>query len=288
MLGTMLGSASTLFANAQLQLNLMQYVFSCGGGVQSTACLVLAAQGKIPYRTFIFANVGDKAESPSTIRYIAEVLKPYAATYGIKWVDVQRRKKDGSAVDLFDHLYRPIRSIDIPVRMSNGSPGNRNCTVEFKIKPIAKWIKHNAPGCTLGKGISTDEPHRATPSRESDGYTSAYPLIELGINRSDCLRLVREAGLPQPPKSSCWFCPYKTTDQWITMRREKPELFFATAELEQMLNEKRVAIKKDPVYISGIGARKALPINEAIPDQLGLFPEWIDEQDGCESGYCMT
>ena len=39
-----------------------KYVFSCGGGVQSTACLVLAAQGKIPYQTFIFANVGDKAE----------------------------------------------------------------------------------------------------------------------------------------------------------------------------------------------------------------------------------
>jgi hypothetical protein len=266
----------------------MTHVFSCGGGVQSTACLVLAAQGKIPYRTFVFANVGDKAESPDTIRYITEVLKPYAAAHGIEWVDVQRRRRDGSAVDLLEQLYRPIRSIDIPVRMSNGSPGNRNCTVEFKIKPIAKWIKHNAPGCTLGKGISTDEPHRATPSRESDGYISAYPLIELGISRSDCLRIVREADLPQPPKSSCWFCPYKTTDQWITMRREKPDLFAATAELERMLNQKRATIGKDAVYISGVGARKALPMDQAIPNQLGLFPEWIDEQDGCESGYCMT
>lgn len=266
----------------------MRHVFSCGGGVQSTACLVLAAQGKIPYRTFVFANVGDKAESPDTIKYIVEVLKPYAAHHNIDWVDLQRRRRDGTPVDLFDDLYRPIRSINIPVRMSNGAPGNRNCTVEFKIKPIAKWIKRNAPGCILGKGISTDEPHRATPSRESDGYTSAYPLIELGISRSDCLRIVREIGLPQPPKSSCWFCPYKTTDQWITMRRQKPELFTATAELERMLNQKRAAIGKDAVYISGIGARKALPIDQAIPNQLGLFPEWIDEQDGCESGYCMT
>jgi len=266
----------------------MTHVFSCGGGVQSTACLVLAAQSKIPYRTFVFANVGDKSESPDTIRYITEVLKPFAAEYGIEWVDVQRHRRDGTSVDLFDELHRPIRSIDIPVRMSNGAPGNRNCTVEFKIKPIAKWIKRNAPGCTLGKGISTDEPHRATPSRESDGYTSAYPLIELGISRSDCLRIVRNAGLPQPPKSSCWFCPYKTTDQWITMRREKPELFAATAELELMLNQKRAALSKDAVYISSVGARKALPIDQAIPNQLGLFPDWIDEQDGCESGYCMT
>jgi hypothetical protein len=266
----------------------MRHIFSCGGGVQSTACLVLAAQGAIPYRTFVFANVGNHAESPDTIRYIEQVLKPYAAQHGIEWIDVQRSRRDGTPVDLYQDLHRPIRSIDIPMRMSNGAPGNRNCTVEFKIKPIAKWIKRNSPGCTLGKGISTDEPHRATPSRESDGYISAYPLIEMGVSRSDCLRIVREAGLPQPPKSSCWFCPYKTTDQWITMRREKPELFAATAELERMLNQKRAVIGKDAVYISGVGARKALPIDQAIPNQLGLFPEWIDEQDGCESGYCMT
>jgi hypothetical protein len=260
------------------------HIFSCGGGVQSTACLVLAAQGVIPYRTFVFANVGDKAESPDTILYIANVLKPYAAQHDISWVDVQRRRRDGTPVDLFEELHRPIRSIDIPVRMSNGAPGNRNCTVEFKIKPISKWIKRNAPGCILGKGISTDEPHRATPSRESDGYVSAYPLIELGLSRSDCLRVVREAGLPQPPKSSCWFCPYKTTDQWITLRRQRPDLFERVVQLEKTLNAKRAAIGKDQVFISG----RCRPLDIVIPDQLGLLPEWIDEQDGCESGYCMT
>jgi hypothetical protein len=248
----------------------MKHIFSCGGGVQSTACLVLAAQGRIPYRTFVFANVGDQSEDPRTIRYIAEVLKPYAHQHGIEWIDVQRKRRDETPVDLYAELQRPIRSIDIPVRMSNGAPGRRNCTVHFKIKPIAKWIRRNAPGCTLGKGISTDEPHRATPSREDDGYTSAYPLIELGISRSDCLRIVREAGLPQPPKSSCWFCPYKTTDQWTTMRRERPELFTKAVGLELMLNAKRVELGKDAVYISSVGSRRKLPMDQAVPDQLGL------------------
>jgi hypothetical protein len=266
----------------------VRYVFSCGGGVQSTAALVLAAQGRIPYRTFIFANVGEHAEDPRTLGYTAEVLKPFASVHGIEWIEIQRQRQDGTAVDLYVDLHRPVRAINIPVRMANGAPGNRNCTVEFKIKPIARWIKRNAPGCTLGKGISTDEPHRATPTRESDGYTSAYPLIELGLSRQDCLRLVAKAGLPQPPKSSCWFCPYKTTDQWITMRRERPELFGKAAALERHLNAKREAIGKDPVFMSGVGARRHQPLDCAIPDQLGLFPEWIDEQDGCESGYCMT
>jgi hypothetical protein len=266
----------------------MKYIFSCGGGVQSTACLVLAAQGAIPYRTFIFANVGDKAESPKTIAYIRDHLRPYAAAHGIEWVDVRKSRRSGEPVDLYEELHRPTRSIDIPVRMSSGAPGNRNCTVHFKIKPIAKWIKNNAPNCTLGKGISTDEPHRATPSRESDGYTSAYPLIELGYSRSDCLRIAAKAGLPQPPKSSCWFCPYKTTDQWITLRREHPDLFSKAAALEDSLNAKREAIGKDHVYMAAVGARRGAALRDVIPDQLGLFPEWIDEQDACESGYCMT
>jgi hypothetical protein len=37
-------------------------VVSYGGGVQSNALLVLAAQGRIDYRTFLFANVGDDSE----------------------------------------------------------------------------------------------------------------------------------------------------------------------------------------------------------------------------------
>jgi hypothetical protein len=267
-------------------IDAMKYIFSTGGGVQSTACLVLAAQGKIPYRTFVFSNVGDKAESPATIKYIDEIAKPYAAKHGIEWVDVAWIDRQGKQRDLYDDLLEQQRSINIPAYMPGGMPGNRKCTEAFKIKPIAKWIKNNAPNCTLGKGISTDEPHRATPSRESDGYISAYPLIELGISRSDCLIIAKDAGLPQPPKSSCWFCPFKTTDQWVTMRREQNDLFEKAADLEKLLQERREQLGKDPVYMSGIGGRKQVNLRDVIPEQLGLFG-W-EPEEGCESGYCMT
>jgi len=254
--------------------------------VQSTACLVLAAQGRIPYRTFVFSNVGDKAESPATIQYINEIAKPYAKKHGIEWVDVAWVDRHGKQRDLYDDVSTNEKSINIPVFMPGGMPGNRNCTVSYKIKPIAKWIKANAAGCTLGKGISTDEPHRATPSRESDGYTSAYPLIELGISRSDCLLIAKDAGLPQPPKSSCWFCPFKTTDQWVTLRREHPELFEKSVNLEQVLQKRRANLGKDAVYLSGIGGRKQVNLADVIPEQLGLFG-W-EPEEGCETGYCMT
>ena len=100
----------------------MKYVFSTGGGVQSTAALVLAAQGKIPYRTFIFANVGDKAESPATIKYVEDVLKPYAERHGIEWVDVAWIDSQGRRRDLFDDLLEQHRSINIPAYMPGGMP----------------------------------------------------------------------------------------------------------------------------------------------------------------------
>ena len=263
-----------------------QYVFSCGGGVQSTACLVLAAQGHIPYKKFIFSNVGNKAESPATIKYINNVLRPYAEQNGIEWIEVAWIDRKGRQRDLYDDLLEQQRSINIPAYMPGGMPGNRKCTEFFKIKPIAKWIKQNAPDCILGKGISTDEPHRATPSRESDGYTSAYPLIELGISRADCLVIAQEAGLPQPPKSSCWFCPFKTTDQWVVMRREQSELFEKAVQLEKTLQARRATLGKDKVYLSGVGGRKEVDLEHVIPEQLGLFG-W-EPEEGCESGYCMT
>ncbi len=47
-------------------------VCSYGGGVQPTALLVLAAQGTIDYRTFLFCNVGDDSEHPATLCYVRE------------------------------------------------------------------------------------------------------------------------------------------------------------------------------------------------------------------------
>jgi len=266
-----------------------KYIFSCGGGVQSTACLVLAAQEQIPYKTFIFANVGNQAESPATIVYIEKILKPYAHAHNIEWIDVRISSKNPQKLDLYTQLLRTdITSIGIPVYMEGRGPASRDCTAEYKIRPIAKWMKANAKGGILGKGISTDEPHRATPSRETDCYTSAYPLIELGISRNDCLQIAKKAGLPQPPKSSCWFCPFKTTDQWTTLKQEHPDIFERAVDLEKQLNEKRKTAGRGGVYLSSIGSRKGLTLDQVIPDQLGLFEAWIEEQDGCESGYCMT
>ena len=74
--------------------------FSFGGGVQSTAVLVLAAQGRVQYDAFLFSNVGNDSENPATIAYVENVAKPFAAAHGIELVELQKRRRTGEAVTL--------------------------------------------------------------------------------------------------------------------------------------------------------------------------------------------
>lgn len=254
---------------------------SFGGGVQSMAVLVLAAQGKVQYDHFVFANVGHNAENPATLRYLEEYAKPYADEHGIDLIELHKTIR-GEPVDLYDYLMADNKSVKIPVRLSNGAPGSRNCTTDWKIHVIAKWLKQHgatkdAPAVT-GLGISTDEARRARKDSGIAWQVLEYPLIDLQLSRRDCMALIAAAGLPVPPKSSCWFCPYKRKTEWQEMRRKQPELFDKAVQLEQRLNEKRDAMGKDIVYLHP----SLHPLDQVVGIQHPLF-----EDEDCDSGYCF-
>lgn len=260
---------------------------SYGGGVQSTALLVLAAQGKIDFKTFLFSNVGDDSEHPATIEYVNGVAKPYAAEHGIELVELHRVMRDGTSETLWQRITKEdSRSLDIPVRMSNGSPGNRRCTTDFKIKVIGKEIKRRGGTkenpALLALGISTDEIERAKPGIDQrDPYQErTYPLLDLGMDRDACKRTIAAAGIPVPPKSSCFFCPFHDSRAWRELRDETPELFEKAVTLENTLNARRDKLGKDHVYLT----RHAVPLDRAIHEVPPLF----DGLDGCDSGHCFT
>lgn len=334
-------------------------VISYGGGVQSTALLVLAAQGRIDFKTFLMANVGDDSEHPATLEYVRNVAMPYAAEHGIDLQLLDRIKRDGTVETLWGRLMDPktcracrgsgwrftdhhtdesvecdtcdgtgkvqSRSLPIPVRMDNGAPGTRSCTADFKMKVTARWLKrHGAtagkpchehspcgdyegtcpPGiqvdcekcvqpniATIGIGISLDEIARANNRRSEPHERVVYPLIGLGeetglkLTRQDCRQVIQRAGLPVPPKSSCFFCPFHRPSAWEDMQRERPDLFDKSVQLERTLNDRRRQLGKDPVWLT----RFARPLDEAIKAQDLLPLEDISETDGqCDSGWCFT
>ncbi|WP_152617638.1 adenine nucleotide alpha hydrolase family protein [Phaeacidiphilus oryzae] len=265
--------------------------FSFGGGVQSTAALVLAAAGRLDYRTFLFANVGEDSEDPATLAYVQRYARPYAADHGIELTTLRRvmvRSKETRT--LYGELTREgSKSLKIPVRMSNGAPGTRSCTADYKIQVIGRELKRRGASeinpATVGIGISLDEIERANNRRCERHERIDYPLLTLGLRRIDCARIIRGAGLPIPPKSSCWFCPFRRPESWHEMRRSRPALFERACQLEDLLNARRDELGKDHVYLTRFGK----PLRQAIPDGVDVLFNLSDDGDGqCDSGWCMT
>lgn len=293
-------------------------VLSYGGGWQSTALLVLAGTGRLDIDAALFANVGDDSEHPDTLAYVREIAIPWAVEHGVPLHVLDRIKRDGTRETLWGRLTREgSRSLPIPVRMSNGAPGTRSCTADFKIKVIGKWLKqHGASKTTPAAvhiGISVDEIQRANTRRVEPHERIVYPLLDLGVRRTDCGRIISDqrlsvrhaqrlreivdelptniarqlrasnfTRLPIPPKSSCFFCPFHRPSTWEAMRAEEPELFERSCQLEDLLNDRRVALGKDPVYLT----RFNRPLRRVVDAGVQLLP--LTDDSGCDSGWCMT
>ena len=185
-------------------------VVSHGAGRQTTAMLVLAARGELDYRLFLFANTGDDSENPATLAYLRTVGVPYAAAHGIDILELQRHKRGGEVETLYGRLTEGSqRTIDIPVRMggdADGAPGNRNCTKDFKLKVVARWlVEHGATAedpAEVAVGISLDEIWRAGDGkrRMEPWERVVYPLLDLHLRRNDCDRIILSEPLPGGPE----------------------------------------------------------------------------------------
>lgn len=268
------------------------HTISYGGGVQSNALLALAAQGRIEFRTFLFANVGADSENPATLEYVHDVAMPFARQHGIELVELQRTfaraPRTGEVETIFGRLTKPgSRSLPIPVRMSGGQPGVRACTADFKVRVVAKELRRRGATverpAVVGLGISVDELERAKPGIDplAPFQRRVYPLLDLGLRRSDCHQIIADAGLPIPERSACWFCPLKSRESWRTLKRRQPVLFARACWLEAILNNRRRELGRDSVWLT----RHARPLAETVDDQLSF--EDLDE-GGCDSGWCFT
>lgn len=275
-------------------------VVSYGAGVQSTALLVLAAQGYIPHNIFLFANVGEDSEHPASLRYFREVAMEYAASKGIKMHELFREPSRGrhkgerpSLVDAIMHA--DSKSIPIPIRGENGAPGSRSCTADYKVRVVAKWLKeHGATSenpARVAIGISTDEYQRATDKREEPFERVEYPLLTLehrlagrmGASRNDCKRIIADAGLPIPPKSSCFFCPFHKPSVFADQARTEPDLFEKSCQLEEHINLTRKP--GDRLFLTRFGR----PTRDVFANvQMSMLDEW-DEDEGYRCGdVCDT
>jgi len=57
-------------------------------------------------------------------------------------------------------------------------------------------------------------------------------LIEWDIDREYCIEIIKNAGLPLPGKSACFFCPSSKPSEVRELQRQYPELALRALEME--------------------------------------------------------
>src|SRR3546814_13602280 len=82
-------------------------------------------------------------------------------------------------------------------------------TTLFRSPAIRCWGEGGRVVKLIGYDCSSADQRRYA---HAEGYADPrydyrYPLRELGWTRADCMARIERAGLPVPPKSSCFFCP---------------------------------------------------------------------------------
>lgn len=253
-------------------------VISYGGGVQSTALVVLAATGRLGHvDAAVFANIGDDSEHPDSLRYVRDVATPWAAERGLPVVEIQR-----PGLTLLVAATASLPATPVPMRMGyDGKPGNRTCTEQWKIAQVRRWCRERGASrhdpATVLVGFSTDEIERATSRQDRLYERKAYPLLGLGLDRAACMAVIQDAGLPIPRKSSCWFCPFHRLADWAELRRDHPDLFDASVALEDAVNAAR---PDDPLRLTRV------PLEAIDAAQDWLFD--ADDLTTCDSGACFT
>ncbi len=210
-------------------------VISLGAGVQSSTMALMASRGElldIQVDFAIFADTQDESKKVyDWLDWLEGQLRfpVYRVTKGklSEHVLMMRTKKNGAVYSKSDVPFYTLGK--------DGSEGMipfRTCTADFKIQPILKELR-NRCGIKRGQkvqtvtsliGISYDEQQRMKDSRDA-WVVNRWPLVELKMRRYDCLEWMRRNGYPEPPRSSCVYCPFHRNAEWRRLQTKEPEEF---------------------------------------------------------------
>jgi len=207
---------------------------SLGAGVQSTTVLLLSLDGTLPpFDVNVFADTQDE---PRDVYLHLERLHAVA--------DI--------AVVTAGRLSATVDSTFVPVPLFQGrGMGRRQCTYQFKLRPIRHHLRTFKQDVDLSVCISTDEYLRAKDSGLK-WCKNVHPLLELGWSRQDCETYLADNWTHPVPRSACVYCPYKSNGDWLDLRDNHPQDWAAAVAFD------------DAARPFGYVHRSRVPLSEAV------------------------
>lgn len=231
-------------------------VVSYGAGVDSTAMLVgMHQRGERP-DVILFADTG--AEMPGTYDYLP-IIDAWLASVGFPALTIVRNAcPRAKHVSIFANCET---NETLPGQaFRGGQPGGGNCSARWKHEPMDRWLyragylaRTRCIGYDAGKRDSKRAAKGSPEATKHKRDTFRYPLQEWGWDRERCEREIAAAGLPVPPKSSCYICPAMKPEELRTMARKHPALLRNAIRLEGVARAGRHGLRT----VKGLGRKFA-------------------------------
>ncbi|WP_433549099.1 hypothetical protein ACQPZG_31595 [Streptomyces sp. CA-294286] len=266
--------------------------------------LTLSAKGILPKVDYaIFADTG--WEPQAVYDHLDRLEKVIAAPAGIPVLRVSTGNIRDDALDP-EHRFA---SMPLYILNKDGKPGmtRRQCTGEYKVKPIKKAIRDllgypyparipKAVWVEQWIGISTDEFHRAKDS-DVKYMRNRHPLItDMDWSRADCIKYLTSLGMADTPKSSCLGCPFHGNAQWRHIRDASPSEWQDVVAFDAAIRKGNARANKtgNPLLGEAFLHRSRVPLSEAPIDHVtaaeraALQSQLPDETNADELEYGIT
>jgi hypothetical protein len=243
-------------------------IVSYGGGVNSTAMLIEMVKRDIRPDLVTFADTG--GERSDTYRYI-ERFDRWLGEHGMS-IDRVCYAHEGTVDDSLEEECLRLKILP------SIAFGFRTCSQKWKRAPQEQAMKRHpkwlaGEDVTSAIGIDAGEAHRAAKVESAGRIRYRFPLVEWGMDRDDCHGVIADAGLCEPPKSSCFFCPAMKKGEVVALKDNEPELFKRACAIEANAQTHTVV---------GLGRHWTWAALGAADDaQARLLPDVTDDRMPC-------
>lgn len=248
-------------------------ILSCGAGQQSTALALMSCENALhtafyplipTYDAILFCDLGGE---PEWVYQQVNFIKTQCTKAGIPFYILRNK----NLKDDYMNNYGKSRVVTIPFWSidENGKKGKmmRHCTIDYKIIQMQQFVRWKILGYRKGErtrpedvqahemhiGFTVEEQQRIFESKNKL-FVNKYPMVEMGLTRSDNYAYVRERWGLKTKASACLFCPFHTNYFFIHCKKHCEADYQKILEFDEMIKKgipnRRIGVPDSRIFIS--------------------------------------
>lgn len=235
-------------------------ILSFGAGMQSTALALMSCENSIAkqkehsmphplvpiYDIVIFCDLGFE---PTWVKAQSEFVRKACESVGIRYEQLDTPLYKDLMTD-----FGKKRVVSIPwwTLRDDGHKSRmpRNCTIDYKVNQISKFIRWEVLGYKKGQrlkdedkkahemhmGFSFEEKRRCKES-PNPMFVNHFPLVEMGLVRADNYAYIKDVWGLDTKASACAFCPFHKNYFFKYMKENEPEVYQQLVGVDELLRD---------------------------------------------------